>query len=139
MPTSKPTPTILPPPTETPESFPDPTYGTITWHTLISSPKTNSSDLSAGIATCPPGTGHLCAHRHTQAEIYHILDGEGDVIIDGVRSRVSKGSTVFIPSDAVHGVVNTGLGELRWFYVFPTGSFGDVVYRFEKDEKEAEL
>lgn len=57
----------------------------------------------------------------------------GEVTIDGVRSVVSKGSTVFIPSDAEHGIVNTGSLPLRWFYVFPTGSFGDVVYRFSKD------
>jgi hypothetical protein len=24
---------------------------------------------------------------------------------------------------------------LKWFYVFPTGSFGDVVYRFSDEEK----
>lgn len=55
--------------------------------------------------------------------------------IDGVVSRVSKGSSVFIPSDAEHGIVNVGDGELRWFYVFPTSAFSDVVYRFNKDEK----
>ena len=57
--------------------------------------------------------------------------------IDGVVSRVQAGSTVFIPSDAEHGIVNTGPADLRWFYVFPTGSFGDVVYRFTEDEGEA--
>ncbi|KAJ5328610.1 hypothetical protein N7452_009000 [Penicillium brevicompactum] len=118
----------------TPESFPTNVYGDVTWHTLISSPQTNSTDLSAGIAVCPPATGHLCAHRHTQAEIYHILEGEGEVAIDGVASKVSAGSTVFIPSDAEHGIVNTGSSNLKWFYVFPTGSFGDVVYRFSKDQ-----
>lgn len=48
---------------------------------------------------------------------------------------------MFVPSNAEHGVVNTatagtgtGGGDLRWFYVFPTGSFGDVVYRFSKDQ-----
>jgi oxalate decarboxylase/phosphoglucose isomerase-like protein (cupin superfamily) len=124
-------PTILPPTPTTPaESFPDPSRGIVSWHTLISSPQTPSTDLSAGIASCPPGTGHLCRHRHAQAEIYHILDGEGDLTVDGVTSRVVKGCTVFIPRDAEHGIVNTGKGELRWFYVFPTGSFGDVVYRF---------
>lgn len=41
---------------------------------------------------------------------------------------------IFIPSDAEHGIVNTGTVDLRWFYVFPTGSFGDVVYRFTGDE-----
>ncbi|KAJ5157423.1 Cupin 2 conserved barrel [Penicillium canariense] len=129
-------PTILPPTytqTTSPESFPNPAHGNLTWHTLISRPQTCSSDLSAGIAVCPPRTGRLCPHRHAQAEIYYILAGEGEVSIDGVVGRVQAGSTVFIPSDAQHGIVNVGEGELRWFYVFPTGSFGDVIYRFAED------
>ncbi|CAG7951550.1 unnamed protein product [Penicillium nalgiovense] len=137
--TQKPKPTILPSTytrTTPPETFPTATHGDISWHTLISSPQTESTDLCAGIATCPPATGHLCPHRHIQAEIYHILEGVGNVTIDGVVSTVKAGSTVFIPSDAEHGIVNTGTVGLRWFYVFPTGSFGDVVYRFREDEGE---
>lgn len=134
---SKTTPTIIPPiftKTNPPESFSSPEYGSVTWHTLISSPQTDTTDLSAGIAVCPPKSGNLCAHRHSQAEIYHILEGEGEVTIDGVVRRVSAGSTVFIPSNAEHGTVNTGEKELRVFYVFPTTSFGDIIYRFSKDE-----
>ena len=127
-------PTIIPPTYKQspPESFESPSNGDVTWHTLISTPKTNTTDLSAGIASCPPKTGHLCAHRHKQAEIYHILQGVGELTIDGVVSRVEAGSTVFIPSDVEHGIVNVGAGELKWFYVFPTGSFGDVIYRFSE-------
>jgi mannose-6-phosphate isomerase-like protein (cupin superfamily) len=139
--TTKTKPTIIPSTytkTTPPESFPTPANGTLTWHTLISQPTTQTSDLSAGIAVCPPRTGHLCAHRHVQAEIYHILEGEGEVTIDGVVSKVDAGSTVFIPGDVKHGIVNTGMGDLRWFYVFPTGAFGDVLYRFE-DERAKDL
>ena len=126
---------ILPPSytTTTPaESFPDDSYGVVTWHTLFSQPLTPTSDLSAGIAVCPPRNGRLCPHRHEQAEIYHILDGDGEVIIDGVKSRVTKGSSVFIPSNAEHGIVNVGDKDLRWFYVFPTSAFENVVYRFSE-------
>lgn len=119
--------------TTPPESFPDPSHGSVTWHTLFSCPQTPSSDLSAGIALCPPNSGDLRLHRHEQAEIYYIIEGEGEVTIDDVTQRVSKGSSVFIPSNAKHGLVNVGKGDLRLFYVFPTSSFGDVVYRFEDD------
>lgn len=54
--------------------------------------------------------------------------------VEGEEYEVKKGSVVFIPGDAVHGVVNRGTeaeGELRWLYVFAAGDFGDVVYRFE--------
>lgn len=130
-------PIIIPPSytTQTPsESFIDPSHGVVTWHTLFSQPHTPDSELSAGIANCPPGNGHLCAHRHVQAEIYYIIEGEGEVTIDGVKHQVTKGSSIFIPSNAEHATVNTGTGDLRWFYVFPTSSFEDVVYRFSKDE-----
>lgn len=118
------------------ESFPSPDYGIVTWHTLFSAPNTSTSDMSAGIAVCSPRTGHLCPHRHKQAEIYYIIEGQGEVTIDEVKSTVSKGSAVFIPGDAEHGIVNTGKEELKWFYVFPTGSFEDVIYRFSKDENK---
>lgn len=129
-------PVVLPPDytiTHPPESFASSLNGQLTWHTLISQPLTPTSDLSAGIATCPPHSGHLCAHRHSQAELYYILEGSGTVTIDGVTHAVEKGSTVFIPGDAEHGVLNETEKELKWLYVFPTGNFADVVYRFSHE------
>ncbi|KAJ5294805.1 hypothetical protein N7508_009626 [Penicillium antarcticum] len=112
------------------ETFPAPSNNNVSWHTLISAPQTDTTDLSAGIAICPPQTGRLCPHRHDQAEIYHILEGEGDMTVDGVTTKVQAGCTVFIPRNAEHGIVNTGDEVLRWFYVFAVGSFGEIVYRF---------
>lgn len=52
------------------------------------------------------------------------------VVIEGDEYRVGAGSVVFIPGDAEHGVRNEGEVDFEWLYVFPTGAFGDVVYRF---------
>lgn len=112
-----------------PSSFTEPDKGNATWHTLVSSPSTPSTSLSAGIATCP-AKGSLALHRHKQAEIYHILSGTGEVEVDGKRRRVSTGMTIWVPGNAEHGVFCGDSEELRWFYVFPEGSFEDVVYRF---------
>lgn len=52
--------------------------------------------------------------------------------VEGVRHRLEKGMTVFVPGDAEHGVIRdvSGEGEVcRWLYVFPS-AFGDVVYKF---------
>ncbi|KAJ5748165.1 uncharacterized protein N7511_009861 [Penicillium nucicola] len=119
--------------TAPPETFLAPSNNNVFWHTLISAPQTNTTDLSAGIASCPPRTGRLCPHRHEQAEIYHILEGAGDMTVDGVTTAVHAGCTVFIPRNAEHGIVNTSDKPLRWFYVFAVGSFGDIVYRFSGD------
>ncbi|OQD78739.1 hypothetical protein PENANT_c085G04445 [Penicillium antarcticum] len=48
---------------------------------------------------------------------------------------VSKGATVYIPTNAEHEIINTGKGELNWLYVLPTSLFSDMVYRFSEDEK----
>ncbi|KAL4916803.1 RmlC-like cupin domain-containing protein [Aspergillus aurantiobrunneus] len=112
------------------ESFPPPSPNNLTWRTLLSTPSTPSSDMCAGLASCPPYAGHLALHRHKQAEIYYITAGSGDVIIEGTEHAVSAGTVVFIPGDAEHGVRNRGAEVLEWFYVFPTPGFGDVVYRF---------
>jgi len=94
--------------------------------------------MCAGIAVCPPKAGHLCPHRHLQAEIYHILEGSGIVTIDGREFKVEKGSSVFVPGDAEHGIRNEEEKELKWFYVFPTGRFGDIVYRFSHETEGKE-
>jgi mannose-6-phosphate isomerase-like protein (cupin superfamily) len=93
--------------------------------------------MCAGIAVCPPRTGKLCPHRHEQAEIYYIISGKGIMTIKGEKYQVEEGSSVFVPGNAEHGIVNEGEEELKWFYVFPTPSFGDVVYHFS-DETVAE-
>ncbi|RAH68055.1 RmlC-like cupin [Aspergillus aculeatinus CBS 121060] len=138
MPSSKAKPVILSLEaiaSQAPESFPDPSHGHLTWRTLFTNPTTPTSDLCAGIAICPPQTGHLCAHRHTQAELYYVLEGRATVTIDGQPHQIAKGTAVFIPGDAEHSVMNDSDEDFKWLYVFPGGSFGDVVYRFSEKAK----
>ena len=77
-----------------------------------------------------PDSVGLKAHRHSQAEIYFIAEGEALVTIDGVETILTAGSAAFIPGDAEHGIRNASDRMLRVFYVFPTDRFDEVVYRF---------
>lgn len=112
------------------ESFQSTSNGIVSWKTLISAPQTATTALTAGIATCPPREGHLCPHRHTHAEIYHIISGRGILHIDGKEQEVTAGSVVYIPGDAEHGIRNETDEDLKWLYVFGADSFEDIVYRF---------
>lgn len=116
--------------------------GHVTWKTLLSNPKTNTDTFTTGIATCPAKGGHLKCHRHKQTEIYHVLQGRGFVRIDGQEYGVEKGSVVWIPGDAEHGIWNTSEVEgedLVWFYIFAVDGFEDVVYRFDEEKVKAKL
>ncbi len=107
-----------------------PKKGLVYWKTLISGNLTPSRGLTLGIASLPPG-GALHEHRHTQEEVYLVLDGSGLVRIGGEETAVEGGSAVFIPGDALHSCENTGASDLRVAYVFPADSFEDVEYVFE--------
>ncbi|CVL09804.1 hypothetical protein LB506_008776 [Fusarium annulatum] len=117
----------------TPSSFAEKGRGDAAWHTLLSSPGTKTTSLTAGIATCPP-QGTLALHRHKQAELYYILSGSGEVEVEGQRYPVSKNNLVWIPGDAEHGVFCND-NELSWLYVFPEDSFDNIVYRFTSEVK----
>lgn len=62
-------------------------------HTLLL-PTTPTDSMFAGVAVYHPLTDPLCAHRHMQAEIYYITEGEGIMTIDGEERKVGKGDAV---------------------------------------------
>ena len=107
-----------------------PQKGLVYWKTLISRGVTPSENLTLGIASLPPG-GALREHRHTQEEVYLVLDGSGLIRVVAEELTVGAGSAVFIPGDALHSCENTGKSDLRVAYVFPADSFDEVEYVFE--------
>ena len=104
--------------------------GLVYWKTLISKGVTPSENLTLGVARLPPG-GALHEHRHTQEEVYLVLEGSGLVTVGGAETAVEAGSAVFIPGDVPHSCENTGASDLRVAYVFPADSFEEVEYVFE--------
>jgi len=112
------------------ESWDDATRGSASWFTLFSGDITPTASMSAGITEISPDGGILEPHRHAQAEIYFVVSGTGRLTVDGVETTIVDGTAAFIPGDAEHSVRNDDGTVLRIFYVFPTDSFADVVYRF---------
>ena len=104
--------------------------GRVAWRTLISGGITPSEALTLGIARIAPGE-MLREHRHEQAEIYLMLEGEALVRVAGHARRVPAGAAVFIPGDAPHSCENAGTSDLRFAYVFAADSFDDVEYVFD--------
>ena len=107
-----------------------PKKGLVFWKTLISRGVTRSQGLTLGVASLPPG-GALREHRHTQEEVYLVLEGSGLVRVGAEELAVEAGSAVFVQGDALHSCENTGASDLRVAYVFPADSFDEVEYVFE--------
>ncbi len=57
-------------------------------------------------------------HWHRiQEQVYHVLDGEALMEIDGERTVVRKDDIIFIPPGVKHAIYNTGMTDLRFIVV----------------------
>jgi quercetin dioxygenase-like cupin family protein len=71
----------------------------------------------------PPPGWYLPAHRHRdEAETIHIVEGDFEMEVDGIRSRMSPGQTVHVPRGVVHSGANIGRQPARRVLLFsPAG------------------
>ena len=61
---------------------------------------------------------YVAPHKHRiQEQIYHVLDGEGLMEIDGKKHVVRKHDVIFLPPGVEHSIGNTGLGDLVFLVV----------------------
>lgn len=69
------------------------------------------------ISTYQP-MAYVQLHTHkVQEQVYHVLDGEGMMEMDGRRQVVRRHDVIFIPPGVEHGISNTGLGDLTFIVV----------------------
>ena len=105
--------------------------GRAAWTRLFSQGETPTDAMTAGVAELSDG-GFLAPHRHPQAEIYYMLQGQGIVTVDGVAHTVSAGTALFIPGGSEHAIRNEASELLRFFYVFAVDRIEQVEYAFSE-------
>lgn len=68
--------------------------------------------------SCYQPMAYVAPHTHrVQEQVYHVLDGEGMMEIDGERRVVRKHDVVFIPPGIEHALYNSGLTDLVFIVV----------------------
>ncbi len=110
------------------EGWADPEHGGVSWRSLLDADKTPSVGLTQGIMSVAPFT-RLAAHRHSPAEVYFCLEGEGVLTVDGIDYALTPGITVYVPGNAEHST-SAGPEGVKILYTFPTDRLADVDYRF---------
>jgi len=76
--------------------------------------RTNSTVMHQSLAeaTLPRGAA-TTPHRHPRAEeIYYILSGNGEIVIEGRSAAVGPNTGILIPPGACHQIRNTGQVDL---------------------------
>lgn len=74
---------------------------------------------------------------HDADQTTFFVAGEGQVVVDGARSKVSENHLVVIPKGAKHNIINKGDVELKLFTVYSPPAEEEGVNFKTKAEAEA--
>ena len=103
----------------------------IRWKLLVGGERTASRGLTVGTCEIPPGAS-LLLHHHAPGEVYYVVDGEGVAEVGDLVTPLGPGTALYIPPDARHRTRNTGNGPLRFVWIFPTDTFGEITYHYDE-------
>lgn len=78
---------------------------------LSSAPVRNQSLAEA---TLEPGAATQRHYHRESEELYYVVEGAGEMEIDGERARVGPGDAILIPPGAWHQIRADAGGELRF-------------------------
>ncbi len=84
---------------------------------LIMKNNTEGARFTTGMTRFPPGEG-APLHSHNCDEQVTLLEGEGEVEIDGEVTALVRYDTTYIPAEVPHRFLNTGTGPMviLWIY-----------------------
>lgn len=74
-------------------------------------------NLSVDVVFYEPGQG-TPEHQHKrQDEVFHVLSGEGTMIVDGKEITIREKDIILVPSATSHGINNTSNGRLAMMFI----------------------
>jgi quercetin dioxygenase-like cupin family protein len=80
-------------------------------HRTLAGPEHGMKNLEVWAQTIEAGAG-TPVHRHACEEAIVILEGNGTLTINGEVRSFGANSTLIIPADAVHQIVNSGTTQM---------------------------
>ncbi len=80
--------------------------------------ETSDAKLVDHRISCYQPMAYVAPHTHQiQEQIYHVLEGEGLMEIDGERQVVRRHDVIFIPPGVEHAMYNSGLVDLIFLVI----------------------
>ena len=85
---------------------------------MLVRPETAGSELMDFRISIYQPMSYVEPHTHKiQEQIYHILQGEGLMELDGEKRVVRPGDFIFIPPGVEHAIYNTGTIDITFFVI----------------------
>lgn len=84
---------------------------------LVGTERVGKTAFTSGLTRFPPGRA-APVHSHNCDEMVILLEGEGEVEVDGITKRLSRYDTTYIPADKPHRFNNVGDADLLILWVY---------------------
>jgi mannose-6-phosphate isomerase-like protein (cupin superfamily) len=86
------------------------------WKELAGPEVTGARNMTFGVGIWKAGDVEK-EFRHEPEEVMYVLRGSGVVKMDGEEARISEDMCIFVPSNALHQVINDSTEELVILWV----------------------
>ncbi len=82
----------------------------------FSGPTDQVQSMMAGSLLLKPGKSPHAPHQHPEEEFMVITEGHGEISVGGKVSKVAPGSMMYCAAGTLHGIVNTGMTPLLFYF-----------------------
>lgn len=105
-----------------------------THYEIILSKEASGGAMSIVRAEAPPDSGPPLHVHHDADETFVMLSGKSEFILNGKRSTVGKGETVFVPRGAEHTFRVVGDEPSRHLVILTPGGFEGFFVEMGRDQ-----
>ena len=78
------------------------------------------------------------AEVHKLDQFFRVEEGDGQAILDGIRTPVRAGFAVLVPAGTKHNIVNTGIAALKLYTLYAPPNHRDGVVHHDRAAAEAD-
>jgi mannose-6-phosphate isomerase-like protein (cupin superfamily) len=78
------------------------------------------------------------AEVHKLDQFFRVEEGDGQAVLDGVRSPIRAGFAVLVPAGTRHNIVNTGTAALKLYTLYAPPNHRDGVVHHGRADAEAD-
>ena len=75
---------------------------------------------------------------HQLDQFFRVEEGDGEAVLDGVRTAIRAGFAILVPAGASHNIVNTGSAPLKLYTLYAPPNHRDGVVHRSRTEAEAD-
>lgn len=78
------------------------------------------------------------AEVHKLDQFFRVEQGQGEAVLDGVKTAIKAGYAVVVPAGARHNIINTGTEPLKLYTIYSPPNHRDGVVHHTRADAEAD-